>query len=374
MTDQRPFPLELLKKTSSEKLEYFKLTTVPHRNLRDLANVLLSNILEPAGTSLFFVFGSTGVGKTTLRLRLEKLILEEFLEDLHQNPGLIAVAGVEIDSPAQGKFNQSDYYIRVLETLNEVLIQYKVDYAISNEQSGDLKPFTHTSRTNAAALRRSMEKVFTNRQLKAFMVDEAQHMFAIAGGHQLLNQMNWIKSIANLTKTVHVLFGTYELLNCSTVNGQVGRRSQDIHLARYYKECTQDFAEYSRIIQTFQRRFPIPKEPQLENHCEYFIDYSLGCIGILKDWFVKALRIALDEDAKTLVLQHFKKAELSPSRRKQIRQEAESGEKRLEELLRDDKEFYNSSPNKEKPIQSRKQRIGERKPQRDPVGIDSYGN
>ncbi|BBD60837.1 ATP-binding protein [Nostoc sp. HK-01] len=374
MTDQRPFPLELLKQASSEKLTYFKGITVPHKNLKEVLNVLKTNILEPADTSLFLIFGSTGVGKTTLRLRLEKIILEEFLEDLRQNPGLIAVSSVEVNSPAQGKFNQSDYYIRVLESLNEVLINYKVNYEISDDHCGELKLFHQAKWNNAAALRRSMEKAFTNRQLKAFMVDEAQHLFAMAGGHQLLNQMNWIKSIANLTKTVHVLFGTYELLNCSTVNGQVGRRSQDIHLTRYHKEFTQDFAEYSRVIQTFQRHFPFPKEPQLENHCEYFIDYSLGCIGILKNWFVRALRIALEEDANTLRLQHLKKAELSFARRKQICQEAESGEKRLEELVTDDKEFYNSLPNQKKSTQSRNRRVGERKPQRDPVGIDSYEN
>ncbi|MCW5318120.1 hypothetical protein GTQ43_31530 [Nostoc sp. KVJ3] len=45
--------------------------------------------------------------------------------------------------------------------------------------------------------------------------------------------MNWIKSIANTTGTVHILFGTYDLLNCCRLSGQVSRRSEDIHLPRY---------------------------------------------------------------------------------------------------------------------------------------------
>ena len=61
--------------------------------------------------------------------------------------------------------------------------------------------------------------LFRYRQLKAFTVDEAQHLLMISGGHQMLQQMNWIKSIANLTGTIHILFGTYELLNCPTLNG-----------------------------------------------------------------------------------------------------------------------------------------------------------
>lgn len=61
----------------------------------------------------------------------------------------------------------------------------------------------------------------------------------MAGGHQMLQQMNWIKSIANITNTTHVLFGTYELLNCCSLSGQLSRRSEDIHLPRYHRVVLQ---------------------------------------------------------------------------------------------------------------------------------------
>lgn len=230
-TQLQSFPQELLLQSNEIKTNYFKNITIPHRKLKEALDVLLMNILEPADTLVFLVFGVTGVGKTTLRLRIEKMLLDEFLPSLRKNPGQIAVAGIEAIPVSQGKFSYKDYYTRALEALNEVLIEYKVDYGFSRDEGNDLGLVDRAYRQDAPALRRAMEKVFRYRQLKAFTVDEAQHLLMMAGGHQMLQQMNWIKSIANLTNTVHILFGTYELLNCSTLNGQVGRRSEDIHLS-----------------------------------------------------------------------------------------------------------------------------------------------
>jgi hypothetical protein len=294
MTLERPFAEEFLKQPASKKLDYFKnQAIVPHRNLKNLLDELLVNILNPTDALVYLVFGVTGVGKTTLRKELEKRILKELLEDLRANPGQIAIAGIETPGSDGGKFSHKDYYIRALEALKEVLIDYKVDYDICEDDQRDSGKLLGTSGKDSRALRRAMEKVFIHRQLQAFTVDEAQHLFEVAGGRQMKTQMNWIKSVANLTSTVHLLFGTYELLNCPSTNGQVGRRSEDYHLARYHLDNKKDCAEYEKVIKTLQRHLPLPKEPQLEKHCEYLMKYSLGCVGSLKTWWLRSLRIAL---------------------------------------------------------------------------------
>lgn len=368
MTDLSSFPIELLNGLSEPKLNYFKDITVPHRNLKILLNELFTNILEPSDAKVFFVFGVTGVGKTTLKQRLSKVLLEKFLDDLLKNPGQIAVAGMEAPSPEGGKFSYKDYYYRVLNALQEILINYKHNYGIYETDNNVIELPHNSQHISALALRRAMESCFSHRKLKAFMVDEAQHLFALSGAKQMLLQMNWIKSIANLTGTVHVLFGTYELLNCSTVNGQVGRRSLDFHLARYIKEFPEDFAEFTKVVQTFGHHLPLLKEPLLDKHCEYLIDYSIGCVGILNIWLFRSLKIALEDDTKTLTLKHLKLAELSPSRRKQIHQEVEAGERRLAELGQDDHQLLATKPPSTQ--LTRRRRVGERKPHRDPVGVE----
>jgi hypothetical protein len=369
----RPFSRELLQDSTSTKLQYFRDIIVPHRNIRRILEELLKNAKEPDDALVYLVFGVTGSGKTRLKEELEKRLLKHFMDELVENPGSLIVGGIEVDSAEGGKFNYSDYYIQVLESLKEVLINYKEDYGISETEEKDSDALLGTFEgKNSKALRRSMQKVFINRQLKAFTLDEAQHLFDVAGGRQLLTQMNWIKSIANKTSTVHVLFGTYELLNCQKVNGQVGRRSEDYHLARYHIDNKADFEEFQKVVLTLQKHLPVSTEPQLEKHCEYFMKYSLGCVGLLKSWWYRSLKNALEENAKTVRLKDFQAKELSPGRRKKIKEEAEKGEKDLADLYREDKDFLISKQEEELPSQSRSRsrKVGERNPTRDLVGIN----
>ncbi len=373
MTSERSFPPELLNASTSERLDYFKKkVVVPHRNLREISNKLVKNILAPDDALVYLVFGVTGVGKTTLRKRLQKVLMETFLDDLLILPGKIAVAGIEVPAPEGGKFSHLDYYERVLEALKEVLIQYKVDYHISDSDDNSFEPKGSRSR-NARTLRRAMEKVFRHRELEAFMVDEGQHIFATAGARQMLEQMNWIKSIANLTETVHVLFGTYELLNCPTLTGQVGRRSEDFHFAPYEKENKADYGEFKKVVLTFAQHMPLVKAPDFENSIDYFIDYSIGSIGVFHGWLYRSLRTCINDDCTSLLSKHLKQGELAPYKRKKIREDLENGKRKLAQLKSEENVSPAPLPKKEAQARQRESRnrsVGQRNPQRDPVGVN----
>ncbi len=371
-TQSQSFPEKLLLQSDEKKTTYFKSITIPHRKLKEALDLLLINILEPADTLVFLVFGVTGVGKTTLRLRLEKLLLEKFLPFLRKNLGQIAVAGIEAIPAERGKFSYRDYYTRALEALNEVLIEYKVDYQLPNYECNDLVWPNQSYYKDAPALRRAMEKVFRYRQLKAFTIDEAQHLLMMVGGQQMLQQMNWIKSIANLTGTVHILFGTYELLNCPTLNGQVGRRSEDIHLSPYQTDNPEEVAEFIRVIKTFQHHLPLLREPNLEKHYEYLFSGSVGCVGLLKNWLTRSYRLALAEESPTLYVRHLKQGAFSASRLRKIKEEAQQGLRRFEE-----ESSFAARPDlvehPQMPILThtpKKGRLGQRKPKRDAVGVN----
>lgn len=279
-----------------------------------------------------------------------------------------------MDSAEGGKFNYSDYYIQVLESLKEVLIDYKENYGVSFENDNEDNLIGDHERKNAKALRRTMQKVFLHRQLKAYTLDEAQHLFDVAGGRQLNVQMNWLKSIANKTQTVHVLFGTYDLLKCQQVNGQVGRRSKDYYLAPYYSYKTEDKEEFIKVIITLQQHLPVQNTPQLEEHWEYFMKSSIGCVGILKIWWYGALKNALDDKAKTVRMKDFKARELSAGRRKKIEEELNDGEKSFK-CLYSEEQLPKNEPTSIATSQSTQtsKNVGETKPTRYPVGVNQEG-
>ncbi|MEH2259093.1 hypothetical protein [Nostoc sp.] len=99
MTKSTGFPLELLTRPATERLAYFENYTVAHPRLKEVYEILMRTIAEPAGASFIFVYGASGVGKTTLRLRVEQKLTELALPKLESDRSCVPVVGVEAVAP-----------------------------------------------------------------------------------------------------------------------------------------------------------------------------------------------------------------------------------------------------------------------------------
>jgi hypothetical protein len=85
MNQERPFPEELLLQSSQIKTSYFKSITVPHKKLKTALDNLLINVLEPADTLVFLVFGVTGVGVATCNANRSDLQLRHLQARINCN-------------------------------------------------------------------------------------------------------------------------------------------------------------------------------------------------------------------------------------------------------------------------------------------------
>jgi energy-coupling factor transporter ATP-binding protein EcfA2 len=321
---QEGFPCELLTRPISERLAYFRSYTVAHPLLKEADAALKRAIQEPAGGSLVFVIGPTGVGKTTLRLRVEQYLKETFLPEAKEDVGRIPVVGVEAVAPDSGNFSWKDYYQRALRSLEEPLVRHKIDYGVQDLQ-------TFASRAAGIELRYALEQALRFRRPAAVMVDEAQHLTKMASGRKLSDQLDSLKSLASLTGCVHVLIGTYQLLPCRNLSAQLSRRSIDIHFRRYRTDDPKDVEAFQRVIFSFQRQLPLAEEPQLWRDWEYCYARSIGCVGMLKDWLTRGLAAALEEGAATLTRKHLEKYSWSMDQCEKMAQEALEGESALTE-------------------------------------------
>src|SRR5258708_243950 len=151
--------------------------------------------------SLIFVFGPTGVGKTTLRLKIEQLIAEELLSELAKDLTRIPVVSVEAVAPESGSFNWRDHYKRLLHQLDEPLIDHKLNRRAEESIAAPAIRFMPTSRAVGTEYRYAVEQAVRYRRPVAVMIDEAQHLGKIPSGRRLLDQLDVVKSIANQTKT-----------------------------------------------------------------------------------------------------------------------------------------------------------------------------
>jgi hypothetical protein len=378
MTVAPGFPAELLTRPLEERLAYFRAYTLAHPLLVEAKDRLMAAISESEPNSLVFVFGPTGVGKTTLRIKVEQVITNELRSGLEQDRGRIPIVGVEAIAPESGRFSWSDHFRRLLLSMNEPLTERKRD----PETLYVRQCSTFGSKATIAEYRYAVEQALRFRRPAAVMIDEAQHLSKMASGRRLLDQLDVVKSIANQTRIVHVLFGTYDLLAFRNLNGQLSRRSLDVHFPRYRAESAFERQVFVNILRSFAHHMPLPEPPDLAAEWEFLYERSIGCVGILKQWLTRALHSVLRRGGNTIIRKDLETQSLSVLQCQKILSETAEGESQSAEPAEARRALQcrlglqagvireKDSGEVSKPITARntRRRPGVRRPQRDRIG------
>lgn len=296
-TDAPRFPEQILSSSADEKADYFEKYHISHPHLSKAIREVLEAINNPGKQSLIMVVGPSGVGKSTLFKAVVSSVVRNYVA---QNKGQIPIVGVEALAPDSSNFDIKDFYIRSLQVLREPLIEYKILY----EDEQDI--LIRKNDVNRE-LRRSLENALKYRSPKAFLIDEAQHFTKVSSGTRLFNQMDLMKSMASLSKVLHVMIGTYELVPFLNQSGQLSRRGNDIHLPRYKAENKNDMMAFENAVYSFQRVLPLENEPDLMSNIDFLYERTIGCVGILKDWLTLALKETVELKKKQLSMDCLKK-------------------------------------------------------------------
>lgn len=362
-----------------------------HLKLKDAFDSLVWIInQEPENVEeLYLLVGPSGCGKSTLLRRLEAHILARYKAEMETDPGMIPVIYVQLAAPQDGNFNWKDFFSRLLERFNDVLIKKKVilhpEAVLNGEIISTIRFLVREE------LRRAVRNAFVHRKTKFLLLDEAGHLLITKTAIPARVQFEIIKSIAQELHIPIILAGDYTLLRILELNGQLTRRTEVVHFSRYsINEVSDPENPYGKAfinsVFSLLEAMPIPKEDGLIEHMDYFYQNSLGTIGLLKKWFKRALWKALMSEQQILTRAELESTRWSNKSLKLMITETKTGEIQLQDITDDEiarelglkitpsiavvtNNFHSATAKKPK---NGPKRPGARGPSRDPVGGVPY--
>jgi len=142
---------------ASERLAEFKQYSVAHRILKEADSNLWQRIQEPGGASLIFVYGPTGVGKTTLRQHITSRLIEGAEGDSGSEEHQLPVLALEAAVPESGNFHWGHFFRQALGELEAPFLKDKVQYAANTAYFDRAGNYIISLRATARDLRLSVE-------------------------------------------------------------------------------------------------------------------------------------------------------------------------------------------------------------------------
>ena len=320
-----------LSPAAQRRLTHFKAFAISHPLLQRVDTTLMRAIREPAGFSHVLVYGPSGVGKSTMMRQIAQRLNSAERGASPGGPSSVPVLLLETRPPDAASFHRADYYRTALKTLGEPFFERRVMVDIEAEPTWEKKGRKTTRFQDSSELRHALEDAVRRHGVRAVILDEAQHLMHVGTGAKLLDQLDWIKSMSNVTEVLHILLGTYDLLAFRNLSGQSSRRSMDIHFARYQFQQEQDRRDFQGVLLALLQQVPLDVEVEtLMQHWVYFYERSIGCVGILKDWLVRAVATALHDGSSSLSLARVQEHALSEAQCERMALEATEGEQALD--------------------------------------------
>jgi hypothetical protein len=306
------------------RLEAFKAVKVKHPRLEDVDRVVTQAIEEPAGATHLLLYGPTGVGKSTVAKRLtERFVTAE------RDRARVPVVWVEARPSDTGVYARLDYYRQVLTALQ--------DHAAVHDRLMHLALMARPRRKKVEAsewldMREAVEYALELVQVKAVVIDEAQHLLQVTAPLRPVDQLDWLKSLTNRTQVLHVLVGPYDLCEVRNLSGQAARRGRDLHFPRYHIARHEERQAFVGALRYLLAQVPLTCDVDgLLTHWRWFAEGSIGCIGILRDWLVDTVAALLAEGEPVLTLEALHAHALAVGQRVRLEMEARTGERKVEE-------------------------------------------
>ena len=294
---------------------------VPHMEFKRVRTELSTAI---KGSPLTLLMGVTGVGKTHLTQYMVNRLNER-----HGKPGRIPAVFMVVPTTQKSRFSWKAFWMRFLENLEEPLPGDKMHpearaRALRDAYPGLAKPSARLSESQHFEIACSAARA---RGLVLLVMDEALALARSEKGETLFDQIRVLRELADQEVFRIVLVSTVQIRPHLRRSGVLTRRMATIVFPRYrpgsgYSD-EENYDYFVRAVVSFMKRLPENARCELTDaQCRTLYENCFGCVGLLCDWYARAIWKCVDAGQTRLSWVHFQSATLTVAERADIAFEA----------------------------------------------------
>ena len=320
---------------------------IRHAAFREVSSQLFSSL---KGNPLTLLIGVSGVGKTRLVLSLVKR-----LNGCLARPGRIPAVALVAPTSQKPAFSWKGFWERLLTALEDPLPQHKI-HPQARAEALRRRGRGRMGRTTEVQYFEMVCSAAAERGLLLLVIDEATALARSERGATLLDQIAVLRELADKDLFRVLLVSTFDILPHFRRAGVLDRRLSTVIFPRYPEvllpspaaaigtssspsrsidPTDEGYLAFARSALTFMGRLPESVRFKLcDKHFSELYRGSLGCVGLLCDWYLRAIAECFDSGTDRLDWQHFKRTPLPVNRRGNLVVEARRAEDQLA-LLRD---------------------------------------
>jgi hypothetical protein len=306
-------------------IKTFTAVTVKHDHLMRVDDELTLLVEEHTDATHVLLCGPGGVGKS----KVLAVVAQRF-RDEEPDRFVVPILLLEPIPPDLGPYLRLDYYQQILTALKEHILVKEILGPVAPLMASPRATRKSAGATDWLKMRVTAEQALIRAQVKAVFIDEGHRLMQGDGSHSVDEQLEWLKSLTNRTNVLHVLAGPYSLFGFRNTMGQLARRGRDIHFQRYHVNDKEERKNFVAALSYLLERVPLDVDlDTLLKRWRWFAENSVGSIGVLKDWLVDAAKATLAQGGTSLTEDILTRTMLHPSQRLSLEMEARAGEHKV---------------------------------------------
>lgn len=307
------------------QLDAFKTVTVKHAHLQEVDEEMSLIVEEHTDATHVLLCGPGGVGKS----KVLEVVAERFTRE-ESDRFVVPILLLEPIPPDRGPYLRLDYYRQVINALKDHILVKEILGKVAHLMAAPRATRSRQGLTDWLDMREVAEQALIRAHVKAVFADEGHRLMQGDGSQSTDEQLEWLKSLTNRTNVLHVLAGPYELFGFRNTSGQLARRGRDVHFARYHVDDKEERKKFVAALKYLLERIPLTCDlDALLSRWRWFAENCVGCIGVLKDWLVDAVKATLAQGGTSLTEDILTRTMPHPAKRLSLEREARVGEHKV---------------------------------------------